>query len=218
MKTNEVFLNSLHWDDDNDYSSYFLNQFPLYIQQEILRYNYVSDRNQVLASRLLLQNMLKQWGYSFEDLHYEKDKKPYLHYEGQGPFFSISRTVGRAVLVWCPNAEVGVDIERQSRVVEWQLFRSRLSDTVWEWITRSTEPTRAFIFAWTHLEALVKLQGTGIANHLKNIQFIDNQWFIKDKLVQVQTAPLPDDYLIVVAAFEPFHLQIQTSTSMKNYL
>lgn len=216
MGAYEVFLNSLQWEDDKDYSSNFLNQFPLFIQQEILHYKHVSDRNQVLASRLLLQNMLKQWGYSFEDLHYEKDKKPYLHYAGQGPFFSMSRTVGRAVLVWCPNVDVGVDIERQSREVEWRLFRSRLSDSVWQWITHSEEPTRAFIFVWTHLEALVKLQGTGIANHLKNIHFIDNQWFIKDKLIQVQTVLLPKDYLIVVAAYEPFHLSIQTSTSMKS--
>lgn len=116
------------------------------------------DRENCLASYLLLKYALKEIGINDFELEADENGKPYI--KGQDIYFNISHCrLGTAVAVSEKN--VGVDIQNIVPFDE-KIIRRVGSEAEIEFIKNSDNPDRAFTRIWTLKEAAAKCDGRGI--------------------------------------------------------
>jgi phosphopantetheinyl transferase len=206
---NHIFVWVATWNDENfTQKKHLIHSLPIHLQNEIHKFKFPEDQNQSLVSKVLLKKMLNTWGYDFKDLHYVQNQKPYIHYPQKPPFFSYSKSIGKVVLVWSWQTDVGIDIEYFHRKTEWKIFQSRLSPSIWAKISNDSNPLNTFLWCWTHIEAIIKLKAIGLANHIKLVEYIDKQWFFENQKIYTQSFN-NGNHLITLACHEPFNYEIQ---------
>ncbi|GIV43351.1 MAG: hypothetical protein KatS3mg035_0474 [Bacteroidia bacterium] len=206
---NNVFVWMASWDEKFDSQKEpLIHTLPIHLQKEILKFKYSADQNQALMSKLLVNRMLKMWGYDFTDLHYIQNQKPYIHHPDTPPFFSYSKSIGKVVLVWSWEIDVGIDIEYLHRNTDWKIFQSRLSSSVWNQIIHDENPSFCFIWSWTHIEAIIKLKAIGLADHIKLVEYKEKQWYFENEKIYTQCI-IHENHVITLASHEPFHFEIE---------
>ncbi len=205
---NNVFIWIASW-KDNHFSEkeHLIQSLPSHLQKEVRRYKYCEEQHQSLVSKVLVQRMLKAWGYDYGDLKYIQNQKPYIHYPNTPPFFSYSKSIGKVVLGWSWEIDVGVDIEYLDRKTDWRIFESRLSSSVWSKIIHEEDALNCFLWSWTHIEAILKLKGIGLANHIKLVHYKEKQWFFEEQKIYTKYF-FHEKHLITIAAYEPFHFEV----------
>jgi phosphopantetheinyl transferase len=115
--------------------------------------------------------------------------------------------------------EVGLDVERLDRGVRAvPLARRYFSANEAQWVESAPadRTNRHFLELWTAKEALVKLDGCGLANGLAQarVALPSEQGaaitggFLGDRRVHLQHFLWPGDYLVCVAAWEEFELAL----------
>lgn len=122
------------------------------------RFRQTRDKENCLASYLLLKYALKQIGIN--DFQLEADEYGKPHIKGKDIFFNISHCrLGTAVAV--NTQPVGIDIQN---VVEFneKIIERVGSEAEIEFIKNSDDPDRAFTRIWTLKEAAAKCDGRGI--------------------------------------------------------
>ncbi len=205
---NNVFVWIASWDENFfQKKNQLIHLLPIPLQKEILKFKYPEEQNQSLVSKVLVHKMLKTWGYDFEDLHYVQNQKPYIHHPNTPPFFSYSKSLGKVVLVWSWEIDVGIDIEYLHRKTDWKVFQSRLSPSVWNKIVHDEDSLYCFIWSWTHIEAIIKLKAIGLANHIKLVNYKEKEWYFENEKINTQYF-IHENHLITLAAHEPFHFEV----------
>ncbi len=120
-------------------------------------------RQEYLATRWLIRQMVQHLKLSPEDFSLHKDElgKPYGTCQGAEYHISIAHTSRQVICGISEGMELGVDVEPMKRRVPDRL-RERILNQA-EQVLLAEEQT---IRIWTLKEALVKLQGTGMRTNL----------------------------------------------------
>ena len=142
--------------------------FPPQRREVAMRYKFEQGRKEsALAYQLLCQGLKEHYGIDkMPSFSIGEHGKPTLTEHAEIHFnFSHCKN---AVLCAISEAPVGVDVERIGRYRE-ELARHCMSEKEMQEIQTSDNREVTFTRLWTQKEALVKLQGTGITDNLKNI-------------------------------------------------
>ena len=99
-------------------------------------------------------------------LKYNEYKKPY---KDNGIYFNVSHSYDY-VIIGVAKQNVGVDIEQIRE------FDSKLADYVFDF---KVDNAYDFYFNWTKKESIIKYNGKGVSNKMKEIPIKDNNLFIK---------------------------------------
>ncbi len=132
-----------------------------------------------LLNRLLITNLqIKLAQLEFATTRYGK---PFLHpdlFAESTLYFSLSHSQGTAAVALCTGAEIGVDIEHNSRkktavcIKLAQRFFSDNENSCLNSAENSAEQLQKHFFRiWTLKESFLKARGTGINTSLKEISF-----------------------------------------------
>ena len=141
--------------------NFYLEQLPISMQLDVMRYKNDVDRKGRLLARLMLLETLKQYGK--EDLiatwDLGKYKKPFIQ---EWMEFNISHS-GKMVLFAYGEQEMGVDIE-QKKELNYQDIIGCLHSKEQQVIASSDNPSQTFYDIWVRKEALMKAMGIGITS------------------------------------------------------
>lgn len=125
-----------------------------------------TDRINALLSRLLLLSEIeRRTGTPMKKLNFSKGSygKPYL--KNSGLFFSMSHTNGAIAVAFSEDGEVGIDVEKKTRVINERMFERALSED-----ERRTAATSVdFLRLWVKKEAFLKRLGIGISRDLRTV-------------------------------------------------
>ena len=124
------------------------------------------DKINALLSRLLLLSELeKRTGIPMKKLSFVKGSygKPYL--KNSGLFFSMSHTNGAIAAAFSEDGEIGVDVEKKSRVINERMFERALSEDE----RKTAKTSEDFLDLWVRKEAFLKRLGIGITRDLRTV-------------------------------------------------
>lgn len=124
------------------------------------------DKINALLSRLLLLSELeKRTGIPMKKLSFVKGSygKPYL--KNSGLFFSMSHTNGAIATAFSEDGEIGVDVEKKSRVINERMFERALSEDE----RKTAKTSEDFLDLWVRKEAFLKRLGIGITRDLRTV-------------------------------------------------
>lgn len=145
-----------------------MSKLPGWRREKAERFRYLAGRREcTLAYMLLMQGLQEQYGITTPP-HFSigPHGKPSL-VEHPEIHFNLSHCK-EAVLCALSNSAIGVDIER-CRTYKKDLATYTMSPAEIQAIEQSDNPAMAFTRLWTAKEAVVKLLGTGIIDHLHNV-------------------------------------------------
>jgi len=145
-----------------------IQELPLSIQEDILKYKNVQDRALSIAGKLLLQQLMEDEGYKqglLKELCYEPPVKPYF---STGPNFNISHSGDLVICVVSKESSVGVDVE-QVRATDINVYRDNFTVAEWTTINYSADKEAAFYKMWVRKEAFVKAVGDGMQMPLNTV-------------------------------------------------
>ena len=168
-------------------------------REQALRYKHTFGQYCCLQSYKMLCELLAEWGrahhtpytlHSTPTFLYNDYGAPYI--EG-GPYFSISHCK-RGIAVAVSENPIGIDIEA-IRTFSPDLMRKTMNEDEQLRITSSAAiPEVEFIRLWTHKEALLKLQGTGIISDLHHVLTHVQEVF------WTEISPLDKGYICTIAS------------------
>lgn len=135
-------------------------------REQALRYKHIFGQYCCLKSYELLCQLLKEWGscQSLHLFHYNEYGAPFIL---GGPYFSISHCK-EGIAVAIDDQPIGIDIE-SVRPFKQALMCKTMNSQEQDAILASPHPDWAFTRLWTHKEAVLKLQGTGIIADLHDV-------------------------------------------------
>ena len=143
-------------------------QLPEDEQERTLGYKYDADRLRFAKCRCLLRRIIASW----KDIpprevtfRLGENGKPFLTQPGNLQF-NISHTRGCAILAFCQNCEIGIDIEYTQRNadidgISGKVFTRREQDMLMQ--LGDSEKRREFFRLWTAKEAFMKATGRGFS-------------------------------------------------------
>lgn len=136
-------------------------------KEKILSCRIPDGRKERLGAALLLQELLKRFGYTIDDIKVSESGKP----EIDGIFFNLSHSHGLAACA-VSDAEVGCDIEKIGTIRE-GAARKICTDCEWNYLEQFSEEKKGaeFYRLWTMKESYVKMTGEGIRFPLRQVEF-----------------------------------------------
>ena len=143
-----------------------LNMVSPQRREQALRYKHLFSQYCCLKSYELLLQLLASTPYLLHSTPiflYNEHGKPYLE---NGPYFSISHCK-HAIAVAVSEIPIGIDIEH-IRTAKPNLVAHTMNEEEQAYIWAAESPDIAFTCLWTQKEAVLKMQGTGIINDIKN--------------------------------------------------
>lgn len=163
-----------------------LQALPLPMQEKVLRFRRWEDAHASLLGRYLLAHGLKEHGHpeALHELQYTSFGRPFL---GGGLDFNISHSGHVVVCIICPDARVGIDVERV-RPLELTDFTNQFSEREWAAIHGADDPVSTFYTYWTRKEAILKADGSGLQVPLTRLEvtgtgpvFLNGeQWYLNE--------------------------------------
>ena len=137
-------------------------------REQVLRFKHILGRRTCVAAYLLLRKaLLEVYGITEKPIfEYGEHGKPSIigHPEIH---FNLSHCK-EAVICVVSNHPIGVDVESVREYKE-SLARYSMNAEEFKQILNASRPDVAFTRLWTMKEALVKMRGTGISNHMKDV-------------------------------------------------
>lgn len=143
-----------------------LNMVSPQRREQALRYKHLFGQYCCLKSYELLLQLLASPLYPLHSTPiflYNEYGKPYLE---NGPCFSISHCK-HAIAVAVSEMPIGIDIEH-IRTAKPDLVAHTMNEEEQAHIWAAESSDIAFTCLWTQKEAVLKMQGTGIINDIKN--------------------------------------------------
>ena len=136
-------------------------------RQQALSYKHLMGQFCCLKSYEMLMQLLNPSFYTLYVTPYTFLYNEYGHprIEG-GPCFSISHCKN-AIAVAISETPIGIDIEHL-RTAKPELVERTMNEQEQQQIWESENPNWAFTRLWTRKEAVLKMQGTGIIDEIKN--------------------------------------------------
>jgi 4'-phosphopantetheinyl transferase len=153
------------------------------------RFHFARHRDRFVAARALLRLLAGRYvGIPAREVrfNYGRRGKPCLHPSLAGPNrlrFNVSHSDGLALLAFGWDSELGVDIEIERTLRDWESIAERYF-TAGERAALgqlpSAERDRAFLRAWTRKEALFKATGDGLSRALDGQPEDSGRWWLED--------------------------------------
>lgn len=143
-----------------------LNLLPLWRREQALKYKFMAGKRDCTLSYLLLcQALQKEYGISVQPTfligqHGKPSLAEYPHIH-----FNLSHCA-KAIACIIANRPVGIDVESTDRKITPSLMSYTMNEEEQRQI--ASEPAAFFRF-WTQKEALVKLKGSGLQDHLHEL-------------------------------------------------
>ena len=182
-----------------------LQQFPLFIQEEVLRYKRWQDRQRSLFGKCLLNRALQSLHFDsglLYNLKYNSYKRPYL----EAVFdFNISHSGDIAICAISDTCKIGIDIEK-IQPVEIDHYNIQLSEMERQQIKKADDSNRTFFNTWTKKESFIKAIGKGLSHPLNMINTENNKIIYKEQEWTFHRIELLKEYVC--------HLCISTSSPL----
>ena len=147
-------------------------------QKQARRFVFDKHRNQYLAAHALIRSALSYYvGVTENDWVFEKNSygKPHVNSPpGNALSFNLSHTEGMVIVAVATTREVGIDVERRERELDWLPIAKRFfSPHEVEQLEKVPEVDRGVFFFrfWTLKEAYIKARGMGLAIPLEHFSF-----------------------------------------------
>lgn len=141
----------------------YLNQLPLHLQLDVVKYKRWHDSQARLFGKLLLHiGLTKYYRLSptvLENIQFTKCGRPHLPHTNVD--FNISHTRQTVVCCIIQDANIGIDIEEIEPVCIRE-FNEEFSAEEMTHILRSKNSLAKFYSFWTKKEAVVKAEGLGL--------------------------------------------------------
>lgn len=155
------------------------------------KFLFLADRQRSLGASLLLDSLLREYGYKEKEMiyHYSITGKPY--FSGYPSLhFNLSHAGNYALCALSEHYELGIDIEKiipfDKDVAKFCMDEEELSDV--QSLTAS-EKDAAFIAYWSMKEAVLKVTGSGLDEHLfPKIDRTDHNYCLNDSRYKDITA------------------------------
>ena len=180
IEPGEVHLWSANLSVDDERSRYFESYLSRREKLRAARFSTEQSRVRYIRSRSILKELLSM--YTGDDpAHVRFDLgplgKPFLAPMPDPPLhFNSTDTQDEALYAFCLSGELGVDIERNSRVVRHEEIARRkfASQEYRNYLECSENKRRAyFLSMWTRKEAYGKAIGVGIRYRLNSVDLAD---------------------------------------------
>ena len=128
-----------------------------------------SDSDRYIVTRVILRLILASYvGLKPEDLQFSKNTagKPEL---AGGPHFNLSHA-GQYIVLACSASPVGIDLEFVNPEFRYEdILATCFKSNEQQIIGNDENPRRAFYYAWTRKEAVLKKEGLGISDNLPGV-------------------------------------------------
>lgn len=165
--TMNIYLNDDIERMDEEQTMALINTLPEWRRQRALRFKHLAGRRECAVAYSLLCQALREVYGIHEAPHFDVGEHgkptlrdyPHIH-------FNMSHCQ-KAVICVISDAPIGVDIERV-RKQNASLTDYTMNEEEIEQIEASDQPEMMFTRLWTAKEAVLKLQGTGIQDTLKD--------------------------------------------------
>lgn len=169
--------------------AYELDQLPISMKDQILKFHRWQDAHASLFGKLLLKKALEHLGLnlSLGALSYTNNKRPY--WMSSDVDFNISHSGDYVVCLLSDEMRVGIDIEKVANLSALTDFSSQFHEKEWKDIMQSENSLQTFYRYWTKKEALIKADGIGLNYNLKKIDLSDRNsvislndftWFLRE--------------------------------------
>jgi len=176
-----VFIASINYHmSDSKYKKYF-SQLPPLMKENVTKYRVKEDRYRTLVGKiLLLRYLTKYTNATLDDVKLTEYKKPYL--ENQSIDFSISHSGEYVIVAFSKNTKIGIDIEYLNKNIDLCDFNSVFLEHEIKEIHNANNKIEKFYKIWTLKEALLKAEGKGLFENLKDVKIANNKIFFKNKV------------------------------------
>lgn len=169
----------------------YMNQLPLHLQLDIVKYKRWHDSQARLFGKLLLHiGLTKYYNLSpniLSSLQFTKCARPFL--PDVNIDFNISHTQHAVVCCITQGANIGIDIE-EIQFTSIHDFKEEFSALEMEHIQRSKNSLLKFYSYWTKKEAVVKAEGLGLGiipmrqviihENEKQASLFSKEWFLHE--------------------------------------
>ena len=162
----EIFINKTINDIFNDYKEY-INEKDI---EKMDKFKFDLNKKQSIMSSILKNKYIKG------NIYYNEHGKPL----SDAIFFNVSHS-DDFVLLARSEAEIGIDIEHIAKDVDSDLINHVCSQEEVDYINQN-DKNKAFYTLWTKKEAILKLEGIGLTNKLKDI-LVNNKYYLKSKYI-----------------------------------
>ena len=147
-------------------------------QRRAERFRFEPDRRRYIAARAALRILLGRYvDHPAEQIvfSYSTAGKPFLQRAdgASGPHFNVSHSGEIALVAFCANAELGIDVERVRDIEDTESIVRRFfcAEEVEQWVELPAHlRQKAFYDCWTRKEAIVKALGGGLSVPLDAFQ------------------------------------------------
>ena len=140
------------------------------------RFSFDEPRHRFIRARAVLRRLLGAY-LDTDPQAIELDTgdlgKPHLVHPPESLHFNLSHSGGVILLAFARDRDVGVDVERRQRSVDWNAVAARFFTTEEQRDLRALperERRAAFFRCWTRKEAFLKATGQGVTFGLENVQ------------------------------------------------
>lgn len=139
---------------------------PQWRKEQVLAMRHEAGRRQrLMAYRLLCRALRQEFGIlEPPTFQYNEHGKPFL----TGVHFSLSHCKG-AVACVVSTKPCGIDIEHIDRNISDSLIRYTMNEAEIAQISQAQDREVEFFRLWTTKEAVLKLEGTGIRDNMKDV-------------------------------------------------
>lgn len=167
---------------DKDLHKTILNEGLQHVPErqrlKILKMRLRRDAQLSVLGWLQLKYGLQQIGKEFnsEKILFNEFNKPYV---GEGLYFNCSHSGEICICAISDAAEIGLDVEL-IRKIEISDFQEQCTAKEWERISYSSHVENAFFEYWTQKEAVLKAEGCGMIDSLKEFEIEDNHSLFKE--------------------------------------
>ena len=176
---------------------------PLPLQQKITAYKNPWDRILQLSSKLLLRELIHQFGLDkkigLDNILLSKNNKPYFN---NALYFSTARSGKIVVCAACTIGDVGIDIE-EIKPIDVSIYEGYFTTDEWKEINTGDNTMNKFFNAWTRKEAVLKATGNGIHENFTSLEVLKNTVSFKNINYYLQEIPVAEGYVCHVASTIP---------------
>lgn len=181
-----------------DAYQYYLHRLPETERSKVLRYRRHQDAYLSVLGKALLMRGLADSDYDYNLIHNYKITAFGRPYMLSGPKFNISHSGNVAVCALSENA-VGADIE-EVKQIDIDLFVDYFIPEEWNFIQTAPNPIAAFYTLWCQKEAVVKADGKGLSNSLKDVVTLRHQTELNETIYHTQLHSIYPDYIMATAS------------------
>ncbi len=152
-----------------------LRKLPEAVREQILSIKPPHRQYGTALGRLMLQELLLDWGYPAGMLtRLQKNQYGKPHFEGT-PFFSISHSADLVICAASRTGPVGVDAEKITGFDQAGMHIFFIPE---EWAQIQAGPPETFLRFWTRKESVIKADGRGVSLPLEKINVLADRLFL----------------------------------------